>query len=482
MTRKALKGLLIAVTLGLAVALVLRARRGAPGEPAAVPADPPAGPPADVPVHTSAAAPAPAARAPRPVAAVVPAPAPAPVPARVARPAVAERPAVPPAADIVEIDPDQLPSVAEARPEPVRATRARRPQLVVGGVALAFVVVASAVGAMAYDSVKSDGDDTGPAAATGSSSPSGLPSGGPSTSLGPMQPLKFESLGVRSGGSLNQVTLPGRRSGVTADVWVWLPPQYQRDDFRNKRFPVLVVHSAYPGTGENSMLADKTTLLAKLAQGITAGTLPPFVLVAPELTPYPESEVRALPKPETLDTECSDIPGRAKMATFHNEDVREAVAATYRVAAERSAWGVLGEGAGGLCAVKYALQFPQYYAAAASIGGATALKSPLWVGSADVREAQQPAKLVGARPDVRLFLSNAANDNAGKQASAALKTAAKAPTVVETATASGDTAKQLPAALVFLGRNVTDAPPGGPPASSTRPATATATATRNTGA
>lgn len=482
-TRKALKCLLIAVTLGIALAFVARSRRGAPGESPAVSGvdDAPAPERGPVPV---------------PVATPAPVPVPAPVPARVPAPVVVESvPAptaptpptgtavptaspVPAASDIVEIDPDRLPSVAEAGPELVRSVRTRRPQLVVGGVALAFVVAAAAIGTMAYDSIAGDdGDDAVPAAATGSPVSTQRPSDGPNASSGPLEPQKFAALGARSGGSLNHVTLPGRRSGVTADVWVWLPPQYQRDDFRTKRFPVLVVHSAYPGSGENTMLEGKAGLLAKLAEGIAAGTLPPFVVVAPELTPYEQTELSSLPNPESIDTECSDIPGRPKMATFHNEDVREAVAATYRVATDRHSWGLLGEGTGGLCAAKYALQYPQYYAAAASLSGRTTLKSPLWPAPG-VREGQEPTTLLGPRPDVRLFLSNATAETAGRQASTALKNAAKAPTVIDTATASGDSAKQLPAALAFLDRNLTDSAAG---ASGGGPSS-TVTSTRRPGA
>ncbi|NUU23003.1 MAG: hypothetical protein HOV68_16055 [Streptomycetaceae bacterium] len=380
------------------------------------------------------------------------------------------------ASDAVEIDPDALPPVGVAEPE--RPARARRPQLVVGGVVLAFVVAAAAIGTLAYSSIAGE-DEAGPAS---SASASGTPhASGSASAFGPLPAQKFEEQGLRSGGMLNHLTLPGRRSGVTGDVWVWLPPQYQRDDMRTKRFPVLVVHSAYPGVDANTLLDAKSGLLSKLADGIESGALPPFIVVAPELTPYQQAELNAASDPNALDTECSDIPGRPRMATFHNEDVREAVAATFRVADDRDSWALLGEGAGGLCATKYALQFPQYYAAAASLSGRTTLRSPLWPSSAGVRDAQDPAHLLAANPDVRIYLANATSDSAGRQESTAFKSAAKAPTVVETATASGDVYKELPGALTFLDRGVTDSTTSSPTPSnvqSTGPSNADATTTR----
>lgn len=484
-SRKAFKGLLIAVTLGLAVALLVRARRAAPravepplpepdftpepvrpvrerrtadretAKPAAVP------PPAEVSPVPTRPSPAEAADAPPP----------------------AEHPATAP--EVVEIDPDRMVpvAVADRTPPQERPVRTRRPQLVVGGVLLAFLVAAAAVGMMAFNTLADDkGDDAAPAAAT--STTSGAPRLPSSTvsALGPLAAQKFTSQGTRSGGSLNHLALEGRRSNVTGDVWVWLPPQYQRDEMRTKRFPVLVVHSSYPGVGANSLLEAKSGLLAKLVDGVANGTLPPFVVVAPELTPYEQSRLDGAADPEALDTECSDIPGHPRMQTFHNEDVREAVAATFRVAVEPASWALLGEGTGGLCAVKYALQYPQYYTAAASLSGRTALRSPLWPSSGGVREAQEPLRLLTDRPDVSLFLGNAAADNAGRQASTAFRDAAKTPTIVETGTASGEPSKQIPVALAFLDRNVTDSTlASGVPVSNTSPSgtpTASSTSTR----
>lgn len=517
--RKALKALLIAATLGFAVTYLLRTqgaklqRRAADGtgpEPA-VPhsdfADEPVRPTVvtrrddDTPLSTPMIS-----APPRPGSGPVPTPTPppfTPLPPPTVTPVVpaasvahagyaepvaadvrsaAHEQAPERASEILEIDPDQLTPLAVIGPEPERPARTRRPQLVVGGVTLAFVVAAGAVGTLAYNSLAGGDDDEKTAPAAVGTSPASTPrpsTSSPGGNLAPLGPQQFQSLGTRSGGVLNHLELAGRRSGVTSDVWVWLPPQYAQEDMRSKSFPVLVVHSAYPGVGANSMLEPGMGLLADLTDGITSGTLPPFVIVAPELTPYQQNELNALADPADIDTECSDIPGKPSMATFHNEDVREAVAATFRVSTERASWGLLGEGAGGLCATKYALQYPQYYAASASMSGPLELTSPLWPSAPGVRDAQQPKALLAKNPDVRVFVSNASSASAARQDAIAFKAAAKAPTVVENATASGVVSKQLPAALAFLDRNVTDSTEKSPSSTSTATgASSGATSTR----
>jgi enterochelin esterase-like enzyme len=466
MTRKAVKLLLIAATLGVAVALFVRSRPR-PGAPAADAAEPePVRPVRHFPPRQ--AEPAPRAALPAGPSApdgtrelpVVEADAEpespfAPVPPA----AVAVPSAVAPG--VVEIDPDRLPPLPSA-PEPSGTPAGRRrSQRVLGGVVAAFVVAAGAVSVLAYRAVDG-GDDKAPAGSAVSASPSAAQPSGP-PSFGPLAPQNFTAVGDRSGGSLSRITLDGRRSGVRADVWVWLPPQYKRSDFQTKKFPVLMLHSAYPGVGENSLLSGQTSALSKIADGIARGTLPPFVVVAPELTPYTQAELDAAADPSVLDTECSDIPGKAKMATFHNEDVREAVAATFRVTNDRNGWALLGEGAGGLCAAKYALQYPQYYVAGASLSGPTTLKSPLWGAAQAARDGQSLKTLLAAHPDVSLFLSDNTSDTVGRQASNVLKAAAAKPTDIETANAGGGTVKQLPSALSFLADTVTDSSGARPP-------------------
>ncbi|MET7298941.1 alpha/beta hydrolase-fold protein [Embleya sp. NPDC005575] len=492
MTRT-LKGLLIAVTLGAVVVLVLRARKS---RTAADPVeslsstDSTADPQADPKAHPRAdakAEPGPRAAALPPTQARIPGREHAPTPERGG---ASKRPApVAPAQRIHPAQPTSAPAptsasepprvraeaplpfasveltssapaglarhesirVAEPRPigadpAPVRRKRGVRSPLGIGLLAMA-VIAAGVGGTFAYKGIADD-DKQNVASAT-KADPSAEP---PTTSGRPKAaPQKFTKVAVKSGGMLTKMTVAGSRSGVTADVWVWLPPGYDTPANQGRSYPVLVAQSALPGVESNSFVDDSVAFLPKLAAAIDEGTVPPYIVVAPELMPYSKQEVDA-GQTAAKDTECSDIPNRPKMATFHNEDVREAVLATHRASADRASWALIGDGSGGLCSVKYALQYPQYYAAAVSLSGRTTLKSPLWSTDAAAKAANDPVKLLDARPDVRILLSghtgSTGNDFAGK---------AKAPTTVRAIPgaggASGDIGRQLPEAFTFLGRN-----------------------------
>ncbi|WP_406285136.1 alpha/beta hydrolase [Embleya sp. NBC_00896] len=309
------------------------------------------------------------------------------------------------------------------------------------------MIAAGVGGTFAYKGIADD--DAQNVAATTPDQPAGSPA---PTSSGPaVAPQRFTKVAAKSGGTLNKATVEGRRSGVTADVWVWLPPGYDAPANRGRTYPVLVTQSSLPGVESNSFVDDSVSFLPKLAAAIETGTVPPYIVVAPELMPYPKQDVDA-GLTAAKDTECSDVPNKPKMATFHNEDVREAVAATYRTAVDRASWALIGDGSGGLCAVKYALQYPQYYAAAVSLSGRTALKSPLWNADPQAKAANDPVRLLDGRPDVRILLSGHTGTTGSEFAAKA-----KAPTQVKTVAgaggASSDITRQLSEALTFLGRN-----------------------------
>ncbi|MFI1383021.1 alpha/beta hydrolase-fold protein [Embleya sp. NPDC020886] len=484
MTRT-LKGLLIAVTLGAVVVLVLRARKSraaadpveslSPGDATAdAKADSKAHlkaqqrpravalPPADgrggesgqpVPTApTTRAVPTARVRSAEPTGGSEPTSAAAPGPGRVEAPlpfAPVELTSSAPAA-LTRHEPMRVPEPRPIGADPASVRRRRGVRSPLGIGLLALVVVGAGVGGtFAYKGIADD-DKQNVASSTKadpSAEPSGTTSGRPKAA-----PQNFTKVGTKSGGTLNRMSLAGGRSGVTADVWVWLPPGYDTPANQGRSYPVLVAQSALPGIESNSFVDDSVAFLPKLVAGIETGTVPPYIVVAPELMPYPKSDADA-GRTAAKDTECSDVPNRPRMATFHNEDVREAVLATFRASADRASWALIGDGSGGLCAVKYALQYPQYYAAAVSLSGRTTLKSPLWdldAATKAAKAANEPVKLLDARPDVQILLS-------GQTGGSEFAAKAKAPTAVKAITgsggASGDIVRQLPEALTFLGRN-----------------------------
>jgi len=456
---RTLGSLLIAVTVGAVVSIMLRAL-GSRGPAPVVGVDPGAGTPPDEGGQL---------RPPRPDTGPVDAEATRqasvfePVEPRrpsgtaeFAAPVLPPAPIFAPAAPIRHASTEPLagPVVIGSPPAPASNRRRRGVRSPLGVGLLALAVIAAGVGGtFAYKGITDD--DAQNVASTQSEPPAHA---GASTSARPgIAPLRTTRVSAKSGGTLDRMTVAGSRSGVTADVWVWTPPGYDDPANQGRDYPVLVAQSSLPGIDANSFVDGTVAFLPKLAAAIEAGTIPPYIVVAPELMPYPKKDLQD-GLTTAKDTECSDIPDRPKMATFHNDDVREAVLATYRAGADRASWALIGDGSGGMCAIKYALQYPQFYAAAVSLSGRTNLKSPLWNAVPEAKTANTLTTLLAAAPDVRVLLSGHAGTSGEDFA---LK--AKSPTVVTTATeagsASSDITLHLPEAFTFLGHNTANPTP-----------------------
>jgi len=157
-------------------------------------------------------------------------------------------------------------------------------------------------------------------------------------------------------GEVDTVNIRGARSGLHAHGYVYLPPEYFQPGGQNKRFPVALVMSGYPGAVRNLISQVKVPQTARTE--IQAGRVKPtiYVMMRPALA-------------EGRDTECMDIPGGPQVATFFSQDLPEAVATQYRTATARTGWGTLGLSTGGYCSLKLAMRYSNVFSAAASMSG-----------------------------------------------------------------------------------------------------------------
>ncbi|MFG2773688.1 alpha/beta hydrolase [Streptomyces sp. NPDC048350] len=154
------------------------------------------------------------------------------------------------------------------------------------------------------------------------------------------------------GGQIQKVVITGRKSGIDAPAYVYLPPEYFQKEYAASAFPASVVLTGYPGTAEN--------LLKGLKYPKTAFTqakekkMRPMILVMLRPTVAPPR-----------DTECVNVPGGPQTETFFAEDLPKAVSETYRVGTKARNWGFMGNSTGGYCALKIALHHPDRFAAGA---------------------------------------------------------------------------------------------------------------------
>jgi len=247
-------------------------------------------------------------------------------------------------------------------------------------------------------------------------------------------------------GRLIVTRLHGARSGVTLRVWVWLPPQYDQPAYARTAFPALMLYPGGTGAGYNTWAGTQYHAREEDAAGAATGRLTPFVFVMPEMQPSAR-----------LDTECADLPGQARMATFLGTDVRRMVEDNLRVLADRVGWGAAGASAGAYCAARTVFDHPDQYAAVVSIAGYFTIETAL-PGHADPSIlAQDPAAVARRSPPPVSVLLWAGGDNGTDLKDArAFLALVRAPTSAELRVLPGgrhlttDFARMMPGSLAFL--------------------------------
>jgi enterochelin esterase-like enzyme len=148
----------------------------------------------------------------------------------------------------------------------------------------------------------------------------------------------------------------GPRSGVRASITIVTPPGYADPVGVGRRYPVVVFLPGYPGTPSTWLHA--LDLQAVMDAEIASGRVPPFIAVLP-----------AMNVAGTLDTECSDVTGGPRVATWLGQDVPAIVSSQLRTLPVGRAWGITGYSTGGFCSVKLAFGNPGTYGSAAVLAG-----------------------------------------------------------------------------------------------------------------
>ncbi|MFJ4951605.1 alpha/beta hydrolase [Streptomyces sp. NPDC088760] len=227
--------------------------------------------------------------------------------------------------------------------------------------------------------------------------------------------------GMRAAGGVRVTQLRGRVSGVNAEVYVWLPPQYDEPAYRHTTFPVVELLPGYPGSAKawfGSMKAHE-----QLLPLMRSGRVAPFILVAPRTNLL-----------AGVDTGCANIPGQVNADTWLSIDVPKMVMDNFRAQPAPQGWAVAGYSAGAHCAVKLAVAHPDRYRAAVSMSGYNdpiGERNSLAAQTPALRDANNPYLLLrktAEPPRIALYLSGESGD--GYQAGMALESVAKAPTTV----------------------------------------------------
>ncbi|MGW1796661.1 alpha/beta hydrolase [Streptomyces sp. NPDC001984] len=226
---------------------------------------------------------------------------------------------------------------------------------------------------------------------------------------------------TEAGDGVHVTQLKGRVSGVNAEVYLWLPPQYGDPAYRHRKFPVVELLPGYPGSAKawfGSLKAQE-----QLLPLMQSGQVAPYILVAPRTNLL-----------AGVDTGCANIPGTVNADSWLSVDVPKMVMDNFRAESAPAGWAVAGYSAGAHCAVKLAVAHPDRYRAAVSMSGyndPVGERNSLAAQTPALRAANNPYLLLRRRavpPRVALYVSGQPHD--GYEAGVALESVAKAPTTV----------------------------------------------------
>jgi hypothetical protein len=226
-------------------------------------------------------------------------------------------------------------------------------------------------------------------------------------------------------GRLDLLDLHGPRSGVSAKVYVYVPPRYAPD--RRRPAPALL----FLAPPREAIVGRRLPWLA--AREIAAGRLRPMpIVVAP------------------VGAGCVDAPGRTQGETFFSEDLPVLVDAAYHLGGAPGAWSVAGaQGTASYCAALLAMRHSDRFSSA--VFTAAALTPPagdLYGGSQSIRDEYDPRWRLRHRPPPPVSVG-VVGDNGF---SAGARPPMRAEPLPATAWAS------LPTVLRWLGAHL---PPGG---------------------
>lgn len=155
-------------------------------------------------------------------------------------------------------------------------------------------------------------------------------------------------------GEIRQVTLPGKRSGITRSGYIYLPPQYFERAYAHTRFPVVELLHGSPGNPVNWVL--QINIQSIMDQLIDKNLAGPMIVVMPSINPHQGFQ------------DCVNAPG-ALDDTYISQDVPADVRSRFRASRVPAEWGIGGYSSGGYCAANLVLRHRASYGAAGIMDG-----------------------------------------------------------------------------------------------------------------
>ncbi|MGH3445804.1 MAG: alpha/beta hydrolase, partial [Nocardioidaceae bacterium] len=242
----------------------------------------------------------------------------------------------------------------------------------------------------------------GASGAARAQSATGSPGGNQPGGAGSMRVLgstNWSSPSQRSSrGEVESVAFTGRTSGLSAQGYVYLPPQYFEPKWSHTRFPAVEVLTGYPGAAVG--LVNRMNYPGVALGLVEHRRAVPMIYVMLDPTVAPPR-----------DTECTDVPNGPQVQTFLAREVPSAVQSALRV--KPADWGIAGDSTGGYCAAKILMTHSATFRAGVSLSGYYYARhdvttGSLWDGSRALRHVNSPEWLLAhyEAPPVSLFVTS----------------------------------------------------------------------------
>jgi enterochelin esterase-like enzyme len=269
-------------------------------------------------------------------------------------------------------------------------------------------------------------------------------------------------------GTVVHMKVTGRRTKLTRDVTVYLPPQYFDAAYKELRFPAVEWIPNYPSGPE--VVTGGYHLPEQLDAAIAKHVLPPAVVIVPDPTGVPKVG---------HDTECVDEVNGTANDTYLTADLRDWALQKLGVAPNRRAWTIAGWSSGGYCAMNLVTRHPQWYGQAVSISGydkaqIDAETEDLFHGRQDINDANNIRLNVRLHPSpVEILAISGDKENYESFAIDQIRAAARPPIQfsswrIRDAGHNMNTFKsQLPDVLTWIGAHTAGPAPAGHQAETT---------------
>lgn len=298
----------------------------------------------------------------------------------------------------------------------------------------------------------------------GATAGNAAPSAAPPTKV--VETAKYPTnaaLGIAEGdkpsGQWLTIKVAGETSGVTSEVWVWLPASYTSPGTNRQLYPVIMALHGYPGIPAD--YAQGIALGDKVTAAVAASQMKESIIIAPGIA-----------GPGGVDSECvNGNPGQPQMETFLATDLPKWIKTNFRASSDPQSWATFGFSEGGYCAAMLAMLHPKVFSAGVEFAGYSAPQfekgyKPFAVGSEQYNKYDLVKLAQNAPPPVSLRVMTSKADALSWSYAKALMAAVKPPTSVTAAILTGVGhrmqvwVKDMPNGLDWLGQHISGFKPG----------------------